>query len=73
LNTKKNDRRNFVDYVKYMFLPEKEWKGSTHYQEKNLLKKGGPDGGDGGGRGGHVYLVGNKGFRDIVSFKICTT
>jgi GTP-binding protein len=25
------------------------------------LKKGGPDGGD-GGRGGHVFLVGNKDF-----------
>jgi GTP-binding protein len=41
-----------------MFLP-KGRKGSTHLHRENLLKKGGPDGGDGGR--GHVYLVGNKG------------
>jgi GTP-binding protein len=44
---------NFVDYVKYLFLPVKEEKDLRTYTEK---KKGGPDGGD-GGRGGHVFLV----------------
>lgn len=41
-----------------MFLPEKEEKVRRIYIEK-IYRKGGPDGGD-GGRGGHVYLVGNK-------------
>jgi GTPase involved in cell partitioning and DNA repair len=45
---------NFVDYVKY-FLSEKEEKDLRICTERNLLKKGGPDGGD-GGRGGHVLL-----------------
>jgi hypothetical protein len=47
---------NFVDYVKYLFRPEKEEKDLRICIERNLLKKG-PDGD--GGRGGH--LVGNKG------------
>jgi GTPase involved in cell partitioning and DNA repair len=42
-----------------MFLPEKEGKVLRIYTEKNLLKKVDPDGGD-GGRGGHVYIKGNK-------------
>jgi hypothetical protein len=42
-----------------LFHPEKE-EGIYICTEK-LIEKRGPDGGD-GGRGGHVYLVGNKDF-----------
>jgi hypothetical protein len=38
---------------------------------ENLLK-GGPDGGD-GGRGGHVYLVGNKGLWTLFHLKLRVT
>jgi GTPase involved in cell partitioning and DNA repair len=48
-----------------MFLEEKDLRICI---EKNLLKKGGPDGGD-GGRGGHVYLVGNKGLWTLFHLK----
>ena len=50
---------NFVDYVKIYVASGKGGKGSTHLHREKFIEKGGPDGGD-GGRGGHVYLVGNK-------------
>ena len=50
---------NFVDYTKIYISSGKGGKGSTHLHREKFIEKGGPDGGD-GGRGGHVYLVGNK-------------
>lgn len=50
---------NFVDYVKIYVSSGKGGKGSTHLHREKFIEKGGPDGGD-GGRGGHVFLVGNK-------------
>jgi GTP-binding protein len=50
---------NFVDYVKIYVTSGKGGKGSTHLHREKFIEKGGPDGGD-GGRGGHVYLRGNK-------------
>src|SRR5688572_18591295 len=50
---------NFVDYVKIYVSSGKGGKGSTHLHREKFIEKGGPDGGD-GGRGGHVYLIGNK-------------
>ena len=50
---------NFVDYVKIYISSGKGGRGSTHLHRETFIEKGGPDGGD-GGRGGHVYLVGNR-------------
>lgn len=50
---------NFVDYVKIYTSSGKGGKGSMHLHREKFIEKGGPDGGD-GGRGGHVYLKGNK-------------
>ena len=50
---------NFVDYVKIFCISGKGGKGSTHFRRAKYIPKGGPDGGD-GGRGGHVYLKGNR-------------
>ncbi len=50
---------NFVDYVKIYVSSGKGGRGSTHLHREKFIEKGGPDGGD-GGRGGHVYLVGNR-------------
>lgn len=50
---------NFVDYVKIFVASGKGGRGSTHLHREKFIDKGGPDGGD-GGRGGHVYLVGNQ-------------
>ena len=50
---------NFVDYVKIFVSSGKGGRGSTHLHREKFIEKGGPDGGD-GGRGGHVYLVGNR-------------
>ena len=50
---------NFVDYVKIYCCSGKGGKGSSHFRRAKYIPKGGPDGGD-GGRGGHVYLKGNR-------------
>ncbi len=50
---------NFVDYVKIYVASGKGGRGSSHLHREKFIEKGGPDGGD-GGRGGHVYLVGNQ-------------
>ncbi len=50
---------NFVDYVKIHCTSGKGGGGSSHFRREKYIPKGGPDGGD-GGRGGHVYLRGNK-------------
>ena len=50
---------NFVDYVKIHCTSGKGGGGSQHFRREKYIPKGGPDGGD-GGRGGHVYLRGNK-------------
>ena len=50
---------NFVDYVKIYCSSGKGGKGSIHFRRAKYIPKGGPDGGD-GGRGGHVFLKGNR-------------
>jgi len=50
---------NFVDLVKVYCCSGKGGKGSSHFRRAKYIPKGGPDGGD-GGRGGHVYLRGNR-------------
>ncbi|NRA13648.1 MAG: GTPase ObgE, partial [Crocinitomicaceae bacterium] len=50
---------NFVDYVKIHCTSGKGGGGSAHFRREKYIPKGGPDGGD-GGRGGHIYLKGNK-------------
>lgn len=50
---------NFVDYVKIHCTSGNGGGGSSHFRREKYIPKGGPDGGD-GGRGGHVYLRGNK-------------
>ena len=50
---------NFVDYVKIYCCSGKGGAGSSHFRRAKYIPKGGPDGGD-GGRGGHVYLRGNR-------------
>ena len=50
---------NFVDYVKILCSSGKGGKGASHFRRAKYIPKGGPDGGD-GGRGGHVYLKGNR-------------
>lgn len=50
---------NFVDYVKIYAASGNGGKGSAHLHREKYIAKGGPDGGD-GGRGGHVYVRGNK-------------
>jgi GTP-binding protein len=50
---------NFVDYVKIYCSSGKGGCGSSHFRRAKYIPKGGPDGGD-GGRGGHIYLKGNR-------------
>ncbi len=50
---------NFIDYVRIFCRSGKGGAGSVHLHRDKFTRKGGPDGGD-GGRGGHIYLRGNK-------------
>jgi GTP-binding protein len=59
---------NFVDYVKIQCRSGKGGPGSTHLRREKFEPKGGPDGGD-GGRGGHIYLKGNKQLWTLIHLK----
>ncbi|PLX25945.1 MAG: GTPase ObgE [Salinivirgaceae bacterium] len=50
---------NFVDYIRIFCRSGKGGAGSEHFRREKFVEKGGPDGGD-GGRGGHIYLRGNR-------------
>ncbi|HEY9559669.1 MAG TPA: GTPase ObgE [Anseongella sp.] len=50
---------NFVDYVKICCRSGAGGAGSAHFHRDRFTSMGGPDGGD-GGRGGHIFLRGNR-------------
>ena len=51
--------KNFVDYIKIFCRSGKGGAGSAHLRREKYIPKGGPDGGD-GGRGGHIFIKGNR-------------
>ncbi|MCC8197879.1 MAG: GTPase ObgE [Tannerellaceae bacterium] len=59
---------NFVDYVKIYCRSGKGGRGSSHFRREKYIPKGGPDGGN-GGRGGHVYLRGNRNYWTLLHLK----
>lgn len=59
---------NFVDYVKIYCRSGKGGAGSAHFRREKYIPRGGPDGGD-GGRGGHVYLRGNRNYWTLLHLK----
>ena len=59
---------NFIDYVKINLRSGRGGSGSSHFRREKHVPKGGPDGGD-GGRGGHVYLVGNPQLWTLIHLK----
>ncbi|MBR1881569.1 MAG: GTPase ObgE [Muribaculaceae bacterium] len=59
---------NFIDYVKILCRSGKGGAGSAHLHRAKDLPKGGPDGGD-GGRGGHIYLKGNRNLWTLIHLK----
>ena len=59
---------NFVDYVKIFCRSGKGGRGSTHFRREKYIPKGGPDGGN-GGKGGSVYLRGNRNYWTLLHLK----
>ncbi|MEG1543480.1 MAG: GTPase ObgE [Tannerellaceae bacterium] len=59
---------NFVDYVKIYCRSGKGGRGSSHFRREKYIPKGGPDGGD-GGRGGHVFLRGNRNYWTLLHLR----
>jgi len=59
---------NFVDYVKIYCRSGKGGRGSSHFRREKYIPKGGPDGGD-GGRGGHIWLRGNRNYWTLLHLK----
>ena len=58
----------FVDYVKIVCRSGKGGRGSAHMHRAKYAPNGGPDGGD-GGRGGHVYLRGNRNYWTLLHLR----
>ena len=59
---------NFIDYVKILCRSGNGGAGSAHLHRAKYVPKGGPDGGD-GGRGGHIYLKGNRNLWTLIHLK----
>ena len=59
---------NFIDYVKILCRSGKGGAGSAHLHRAKYVPKGGPDGGD-GGRGGHIFLRGNRNLWTLIHLK----
>jgi GTP-binding protein len=59
---------NFVDYIKIFCRSGKGGAGSRHFRREKFIPKGGPDGGD-GGRGGHIYLRGNRNMWTLIHLR----
>jgi GTP-binding protein len=59
---------NFVDYVKIYCRSGKGGSGSAHFRREKYIPKGGPDGGD-GGKGGSIYLRGNRNYWTLLHLK----
>ncbi|MDR2118118.1 MAG: GTPase ObgE [Tannerellaceae bacterium] len=59
---------NFVDYVKIYCRSGKGGRGSTHFRREKYIPKGGPDGGN-GGKGGSIYLRGNRNYWTLLHLK----
>ncbi|MHA8065749.1 GTPase ObgE [Aquirufa sp. ROCK2-A2] len=59
---------NFIDYVKINLRSGRGGSGSSHFRREKHVPKGGPDGGD-GGRGGHIYLIGNPQLWTLIHLK----
>ena len=59
---------NFIDYVKIICRSGKGGRGSMHMHRAKYAPNGGPDGGD-GGRGGHVYLRGNRNYWTLLHLR----
>ena len=59
---------NFIDYVKIICRSGKGGRGSMHMHRAKYVPTGGPDGGD-GGRGGHVYLRGNRNYWTLLHLR----
>ena len=59
---------NFIDYVKIVCRSGKGGRGSMHMHRAKYIPNGGPDGGD-GGRGGHVYLRGNRNYWTLLHLR----
>ena len=59
---------NFLDYVKIYCRSGKGGRGSMHMHRAKYQPLGGPDGGD-GGRGGNVYLRGNRNYWTLLHLR----
>ena len=59
---------NFIDYVKIYCRSGRGGRGSMHMHRAKYQPLGGPDGGD-GGRGGNVYLRGNRNYWTLLHLR----
>lgn len=60
--------QNFVDYVKICCRSGAGGAGSLHFHRAKYIPKGGPDGGN-GGKGGSIYIRGNRNVWTLLPLK----
>jgi GTP-binding protein len=58
----------FYDYAKISVLAGRGGDGSMHLRRAKYIPRGGPDGGD-GGRGGSIYIKGDRSQATLLSFR----
>ena len=58
----------FYDFAKIHILAGKGGDGAMHMRREKFVPRGGPDGGD-GGRGGSVYIEGDRSQNTLLSFR----
>ena len=58
----------FVDRLSIIVEGGKGGDGAVHFRREKYMPKGGPDGGD-GGRGGNVYLVGDRSLFSLIDLR----
>ena len=65
---KKDNKMKFLDEAKIYIKAGRGGNGKTSFHTEKFVRKGGPDGGD-GGHGGDIVFVADSGLDSLIDFK----
>jgi len=66
--SEKSAKKVFVDLAKIYVKAGRGGDGMIHFRREKYVPRGGPDGGD-GGKGGDIYLIGDRSLKTLLDFK----